>query len=98
MEKSSSSCKVPGCEHRVMFRGYCDKHYRMIPHRPYTTREKNKLFELLPIKTQKKLATPKKVCCVCRKPVKWPNIVMYKFTKRMCKECWKLTKEATDDK
>jgi len=54
-----------------------------------------KLFELLPKETQKKLMKPKRkpVCAMCRKPIKWPNVVLYRPTKRVCKECYKLIKE-----
>lgn len=53
-----------------------------------------KLFYLLPKATQRKLTRRKPaVCCICRKKLKWPNIVLYKYTHKMCKKCWKLTKE-----
>ena len=96
MEKSSSKCKVLGCENKIRHCGFCDKHYREQEHRPYKNRTK-KLFYLLPKATQKKLCKKPNVCAVCRKPLRWPNIVLYKYTKKMCKKCWKLTKEAKDE-
>jgi hypothetical protein len=95
MEKSSSSCRVEGCPNHPRYCGFCDRHYREQKHRPY--RRATKLFYLLPKVTQKKLCKKPNVCTVCRKPLRWPNIVLYKYTKKMCKKCWKLTKEAKDE-
>lgn len=86
MEKSSSKCKVLGCENKIRHCGFCDRHYREQKHRPY--RRATKLFDLLPEITKRKLCKPKRVCCICRKALKYPNIVLYKYTHRMCKECF----------
>lgn len=88
MEKSSSNCKIGGCPNKALYCGFCGRHYQEREHRPYKKRKAAKLFELLPEATKKKLCKPKRVCCICRKALKYPNIVLYKYTHRMCKECF----------
>ena len=56
-----------------------------------------KLFELLPEQTKKKLLKPKRVCAMCGKPIKWPNVVIWRTTKRLCKKCYQMIKEAQDE-
>ena len=60
-------------------------------------KKSTKLFELLPEQTKKKLLKPKRVCAMCGKPIKWPNVVLYRPTKRVCKECYKLIKEVKNE-
>ena len=88
MEKSSSSCKVEGCPNHPRYCGFCDRHYREQKHRPYKKRGESKLFDLLPEATKRKLCKPKRMCCICKKALKYPNIVLYKYTHKMCKECF----------
>lgn len=86
--ESSSSCIKKDCENVARYHGLCDKHYRAAKHRPYTKRSTAKLFELLPEITKRRLCKPRRVCCICKRVLKYPNIVLYKYTHRMCKECF----------
>lgn len=88
MEKSSSSCKTEGCFNKARYCGFCDRHYREQKHRPYKKRRAAKLFELLPEATKRKLCRPRRVCCICKRVLRYPNIVLYKYTHKMCKECF----------